>query len=390
MSLFNLLYLPSYHKLTHMHPTTLYFPLAPWYNDDCKAAKQEKRQAERKWKKSKLTVDRDIFLEKQMQCNKIYDESKKNYYNSKITAAEENSKELFDLTKTLLYRERKEHLPTGDCKDIACKFGLYFPGKIENIRKDFPTSNACSHPHAASEDDMKEFMVVSEKEISKVITSGNSKSCALDPIPTSIVKDNLDILVPVIDKIVNKSLSESKMPTSLKTAIVTPLLKKSNLNKENYKNYRPVSNLPYIGKIIEKAAIQQMETHLKEKDLTEPLQSAYTTHHSVETALLKVSNDILLALDDRCCVYLVLLDLSAAFDTIDHSMFIKRMECEYGMTGGVTSWMTSYLTDRTQSVVVNNQKSDDIHLNYRFPLGCIVLCMLNQTFICTLLSIPCK
>ena len=132
-------------------------------------------------------------------------------------------------------------------------------------------------------------------DVSKVIKEGNSKSCALDPIPTSLVKKTLPVLLPVIHSIINKSLQESTMPSPLKRALVKLLIKKASLDKENLKNYRPVSNLPYTRKLIEKAAIKQINEHLTENNLHEPLQSAYTANHSTETALLKFTNNILMA-----------------------------------------------------------------------------------------------
>ena len=206
-------------------------------------------------------------------------------------------------------------------------------------------------------------------DVSKFIKEGNSKSCALDPIPTSLVKKTLPVLLPVIHSIVNKSLQESTMPSLLKRALVKPLIKKPSLDKENLKNYRPVSNLPYIGKLIEKAAIKQINEHLTEKNLHEPLQSAYTANHSTETALLKVTNDIFMALDKRHCVFLVLLDLSAAFDTIDHDMFLQRLATEYAITGEVVTWMRSYLVNREQNISINNTLSDKITLDFGFPQG---------------------
>jgi len=159
------------------------------------------------------------------------------------------------------------------------------------------------------------------------------------------------------------------MPSHLKQALVKPLLKKPSLDKENQKNYRPVSNPPYIGKLIEKAAIKQIDNHLTANKLHEPLQSAYTANHSTETALLKVTNDILLSLDNHQCIYLVLLDLSAAFDTIDHDMFLERLENDYAVTGKVVDWMRSYLVNRTQTIDINNTFSDRIQLEFGFPQG---------------------
>ena len=127
-----------------------------------------------------------------------------------------------------------------------------------------------------------------QKKKSAIIQKCSSASCELDPMPTSLVKNLLPTLLPIIHEIVNKSLAEKKMPTALKEAIVKPLLKKPSLDKEDFKNYRPVSNLAFHGKVIEKAAryIQQIDQHISNNNLHEPLQSAYTKNHSTETALL--------------------------------------------------------------------------------------------------------
>ena len=112
-----------------------------------------------------------------------------------------------------------------------------------------------------------------------------------------------------------------------------------------------------------------MDSHISANELHEPLQSAYRKNHSTETALIKVTNDILRALDKRQCVFLVLLDLSAAFDTIDHQVFLSQLCMEYGMKGSVVSWMQSYLDDRRQCIHINNTPSDEVHLKYGFPQG---------------------
>ena len=110
-----------------------------------------------------------------------------------------------------------------------------------------------------------------------------------------------------------------------KQASITPLLKKTSLDRNVMKNYRPVSNLPFLSKILEKVMSRVLSEHRARNNLDIPLQSAYRQHHSTETALLKVHNDVLRALDRRECVFLVLLDLSAAFDTIDHHQLKSRL-----------------------------------------------------------------
>ena len=163
--------------------------------------------------------------------------------------------------------------------------------KIVKLRNEMLPSPPSSNAQTAEESTEKldSFHEVSEEQILKLILGGNSKSCCLDSLPTNILKQILPSLLPLISSIVNKRLRQMIMSTSLKQAVVTPLLKKTSLDKENLKNYPPVSNLPYLGKCIEKVAIKQMEDHLSENDLHEPLLSAYKTYHSTETSLAKVT-----------------------------------------------------------------------------------------------------
>ena len=111
------------------------------------------------------------------------------------------------------------------------------------------------------------------------------KSCSLDPVPASFLTGCLPALLPVITDLVNCSLDTVFMPVALKTALITPLLKKSNLNSGDFKNLCPVSNLPFISKVIEKVVAVQLVDYINDNDLGESLQSAYKRHHSTESAL---------------------------------------------------------------------------------------------------------
>ena len=164
------------------------------------------------------------------------------------------------------------------------------------------------------------------------------KSCDLDPIPSPLFHDCLDELIPVITDIINTSLISGVVLQCFKHALVKPLLKKSDLDPELLKNYRPVSDMPFFSKVLERVVLTQLMTDLETHNLPEPFQSAYRKCHSTETALLRVVNDLLQASDDGHVSILSLLDLSAAFDTIDHVILGQRLASTFGCTGNC-SWL---------------------------------------------------
>jgi hypothetical protein len=195
-----------------------------------------------------------------------------------------------------------------------------------------------------------------------------SKSSKWDPMPLWLVKECIDEFLPTLTRIINLSLSHGNVPAELKHAVIKPLLKKLDLEL-TMKNYRPVSNLPFLGKALEAAVIMQFEEHLNQNGLTDMKQSAYKKFHSTETLLVKVHNDIMTSLDRNEATLLVLLDLSAAFDTIDHKILLGRLNKRYGIRDTALKWFESYLSGRTQSVLVNDRESTKKELKYGVPQG---------------------
>ena len=168
------------------------------------------------------------------------------------------------------------------------------------------------------------FKTLSEHEV--IILKLSKKSCSSAhwiQCPQRSFYKSIDELIPVITSLINLSLSSGQFPTQWKVAQVQPLLKKPGLATE-FSHLRPVSNLKYISKLVEGAATQQILNHLNCNSLLPPNQSAYRQFHSTETTLLRVRSDLLMAMDNQKVTLLLLLDLSSAFDTIDHSCLLYR------------------------------------------------------------------
>ena len=130
--------------------------------------------------------------------------------------------------------------------------------------------------------------------------------------------------------------------------------------------------MPFLSKITEKIVLLQLSQHFKSNNLLYPLQSAYRLGHSTETALLKIVNDLLAALDVSHISLLSLLDLSTAFDIIDHSILLSRLHHTFGISGTALSWFQTYLSDRTQVVSVNGASSTPAALNFGVPQGSVL------------------
>ena len=137
-------------------------------------------------------------------------------------------------------------------------------------------------------------------------------------------------------------------------------------------NFRPVSNLAYASKLIKSAVASQLVEHMTNNGLFEQLQSAYRQGHSTETALLKVQNDMLVAMDSQQVSILILLDLSAAFNTVNHDVLLKRLKERSSVQGRALEWFESYLTDRFQMVKLKEITSKRVALHCGLPQGSVL------------------
>ncbi len=251
----------------------------------------------------------------------------------------------------------------------------FFTDKIVNIRNTITnvdsTASSTSASFTAPKEKLQCFSTIGQEELNKLITASKPTTCLLDPVPTKLLKE-LPVAEEPLLNIINSSLSLGHVPKPFKLAVIKPLIKKPQLDPSELANYRPISNLPFMSKILEKVVSAQLCSFLQKNDLCEEFQSGFRPRHSTETALVKITNDLLLASDQGCISLLVLLDLSAAFDTIDHDILVDRLQNYTGIQGQALRWFRSYLSDRYHFVYLNGESSQLSPVKYGVPQGSVL------------------
>ena len=294
--------------------------------------------------------------------------AKKQHYINAIQENKDNIKNLYSITNKLLFWKEPLPLPdTDNPEKLAISFSEFFNEKIRKIMhvlapespSDINTSYIEKEP--LTHRTMTNFSEINESTMRCIIQKSATKSCELDPLQTIFIRQHLTVLLPLTTRALNVSITMGKFPDNLKEAILWPLLNKLGLDHLP-QNYRPVLNLPYLGKLIESCVSDQLVHHTESTGNVEPYQSAYRANHSTETALLKVKVDLLDAMNGKEVVCLILLDLSVAFDTMSHNILLNHLHYWLGITDTALAWVRDYLSNRTQrvSVEVNGKRQNPI------------------------------
>ena len=353
------------------------FRTSPWITPEIKAARLLRRTNEKIWRRSKLEVHREIYCQHRDDVNRLIQEAKQQHYQERLATRDPKAtfQVINELTKT-----SSVHLPAPPSTDLCNQFINFFANKISTIQIDIKNLIITENlPTDVSSDikvnnfqSMEHIRPITQEELSSLLKASNSKTNALDPCPTDLLKRTFSIHSDLVINIFNKSFAEGVFPSAFKLAQVTPLLKQSSLDKHIFKNYRPVSNLPSLGKLLERVGVTRLNEHLHQSGKIEIYQSAYKPGHSTETALLKVFNDIALHLDSGKMVLLAMIDLSAAFDTICHIKLARLLQYEYGISGTALSWYRSYFDNRHQLCKIGRYKSREHQLTVGCPQGSVM------------------
>jgi len=280
------------------------------------------RRLERRYRRTKSPADRRHWVEATRRRFQAYRAKKDEYWLDRLQQCGRSSQRLWRSLSSVLGQDRDVSGTTGHSAD---QFAVFFAKKIDDVRR---STAGLPSPlvQQVTTSSLTAFRECTSADVRRLIMKSPVKSCSLDPVPTFLVHEFVDILLPYLTTMVNACLQQGRLPISQKHAVVTPLLKKSGLDASDLANFRPVSNLTFMSKVVERAVAEQLNSYLTDNKLLPRNQSAYRRHHSTETALLRVWSDFLTAADSRRVTLLSLIDLSAAFDCIDHDILLERLQ----------------------------------------------------------------
>ena len=371
-------------RILDKHAPEIEFSVNPdqsdWVDTKCQDARRKRRKAERVYKRLKTQEAKDDFKKARKHADVVLTTTHTSYYRKQLQNCEDK-KQAYSIVSNLMDRQVAKTLcPTEKPPDVvADELQKYFQEKVHKIYNDIENM---SEKHSTCKNETScpkmpdvlwnEFERVSEDQIKEIIKSLNKKECESDPIPVKVLMECIQEVAPIITFIVNDSLSKGVFPTALKDAVVRPVIKNTSGDVNDYKNYRPISNLPFMSKVIEKTVQLQLVNHLESNNLHASHQSGYRANHSCETATMSIYNDLLCVSDMKNKVVLLLLDLSAAFDTVCHSTLLSKLESKFGVSGLTLNWFSSYLNDRSFSVKIGKSKSNKCHIRIGVPQGSIL------------------
>ena len=293
------------------------------------------------------------------------------FYGGLVASCKGDQKKLCCLMNNLMGQDSPTSLPSSELDiQLALDFSRFFQSKVLRIREELdgtPVHGDYSvefHPQQSVRSLFLRFNPVDELSIWRYIRELNKTCCSLEPINVSKITVAFEAAAPFIASLVNKYFEECIFVTSEKVALLRPLLKKPSLDVEDMNSIRPVSNLSFLSKIVERAMLDQLLPFLEENSIIPKNQSAYRQFHSTETALCKIHSDLVTNACSGKASLLVLLDLSTAFDVVLADLF----SC--GIREDAHSLLKPYLTSHVQRTSGGASLSEPVHLQFGVPRVC--------------------
>jgi len=341
---------------------------APWYDRDCSLVKAKTRRLEKVFRRRHDGASEWDWREHYNLQRRLFSAKYSEYWTGKIDSCSSNSKMLWSRLRCLLQPPANNTLVEHSADDFAQQF----TNKVERIRASTANASAPQITERSVAEPLTQFKPVTSGEVVTLLKKAPAKQCSLDPVPTWLVKKLACVFAPVIANLCNASFDQRSLPIDQKRAITHPLLKKPSLDASDLNNYRPISNLSFLSKTIERLVDARFVAYADKNLLFPVYQSAYRTQHSTETALVHLYNDMVATVDRGEVGALVLLDMSAAFDTIDHGIMLDVLRRRFDIRDAALDWFASYFDDRTQVVVAGMQSSSVSQLRVGTPQGSVL------------------
>ena len=316
---------------------------------------------------------------------KAIENAKSTYFTHQFNEYKNDIKKTWETIKTAINKRRHkskypEFFTVGtenifDKTDISNEFNRYFTSIGPELANSLdshgkPSFSSYLGPKVRTR---FTFRTTSTEEITKLINNlPNKHSAGVDGISSVLLKNINSIIAPALSIAINQSLHSGIFPSHLKIAKVIPLYKnKGSVN--DFGNYRPISLLNVISKIYERAVYNQLYEYFVFNNLFYTSQYGFRTKHSTEDAAIELVDEILehLERDPYEQVLAIFLDLSKAFDTIDHNILFEKLK-HYGIEGAPLEWLQSYLSDRKQFIQYEDTSSDLLSLQVGVPQGSIL------------------
>src|SRR6218665_1842396 len=320
-----------------------------WLSPEASQAKKERRRLERKWKRSGLEEDRQCCRRHCRFTNKLINESRSSYFHSQLESAK-NPRDRWRISQHLLHSKDTVNFQRSDHENqlLCSNFAVFFVNKINELK--CKIARCCANlvwndlllDSDCSGSTFNDLPPVTYLEVFNLLKSMVPKSSPMDFIPTPLMVSCSDVFSHLIAHLANLSFAEGCFPSCFKSALVTPLLKKPNLDPGNLSNFRPISNLNNISKILERLFLTRIRNHITycgcdrlNKKISSVLisQLVYREGYSTETALISTLDNIFSSIDNGKACLSVCLNLSAAFDTVDHQLLLSKLTKSFGVCG---------------------------------------------------------
>ena len=304
------------------------------------------------------------------KLNHLLKIAKKRHFAMKLEPAKCDLKHTW---RILIYPE-SFHLNNTEITDpqiISNMFNKYFANIGANLAKVIPNTSV-NFTHYLKGSYMHSFTLyeTNENEITKLILELNpNKSCGIDMIDPFIIKQLAEPLAPILSNVFNKSMNTGRVPDKLKEAMITPVYKSDD--HKSFGNYRPISILPIFSKILERIIYNRLLTYLDKMHILSSNQYGFRKNYSTYMALIELIDSLSHSIDNNEYTIGIFVDLSEAFDTVDHKILISKLN-HYGIRGTPLMWFEDYLSDRKQTVKFRETISSKITVTCGVPQGSIL------------------